>query len=470
MTQPITRRTFVKTAAVTAGALALSPTARVLGANEQVRVGFIGVGGRGGQLLGSFKGVKGLTVAALCDADEGHLGAHAKNHPDAFTTTDLRKVIERKDIDAIVSATPNHWHALLTIWACQAGKHVYIEKPVSHTIFEGVKMTDAARKYKRIVSSGFQNRSDTGLRPFFERLHKGEWGKVQAIRVLTYRNRGSIGKVDTPIKPPAGLDYDLWLGPAADEPIYRPKFHYDWHWDFNTGDGDLGNQGPHETDLARWALNDPMALPDTVECMGGRFAWDDAGNTPNMLLVRMMYGEVPITCETINLKRPNYKGVGVGVIITCEKGEFRGGRGGGKVLAPDGSELASWKGNGNSHYGDFIRAIQANDASILNSEVESAAYSAGLAHVSNIAYRVGKDVAHAEVMQRFGRDADLKESIARYADIRKEGGVEESVKWTYGPKLTFNSKEMRFTGEGATPANELVSRKYRKGYEVTDTV
>lgn len=465
-----TRRTFMQTAAVGAGALALSPTTKVLGANEQVRVAFIGIGGRGGGLLGSFSKIPGVTVAALCDANSSNLERHASKHPKAFATTDFRKILERKDVDAIVSATPNHWHALLTIWACQAGKHVYIEKPVSHTIFEGIKMTDAARKYKRIVSSGFQNRSDSGLRPFFERLHKGEWGKVQSVRVLTYRNRNSIGKVDTPITPPAELDYDLWLGPAQDVPIMRPRLAYDWHWDYNTGDGDLGNQGPHETDLARWALNDPMSLPDTVECMGGRFAWNDGGNTPNMLLVRMMYGDVPITCETINLRRPNYKGVGVGVIISCENGEFRGGRGGGKVLAPDGSELASWRGNQNAHYPQFIEAIRKNDHTILNSEVESAAYSSGLAHVSNIAYRVGDAVPHPEAMERFGHDADLKESIARFGEIRQNGGVPEDAKWTYGPKLHFDSKKMHFVGEHSYLANPYVTRLYRKGYEVTHEV
>jgi len=466
----ISRRTFVKSAAATAGALALYPSAKVLGANEKVRLGFIALGGRANQLLGSFKKDPNVTIAGLCDVDTKHLGSVSQEFPDAFATTDFRKLLERKDIDAVVSATPNHWHALVTILSCQAGKHVYIEKPVSHTIYEGVKMTEAARKYKRIVSSGFQNRSDTGLRPFFERLHQGEWGKVTAIRVLTYRNRASIGKRDTPLAPPATLDYNMWLGPAKDEPIYREKFHYDWHWDYNTGDGDLGNQGPHETDLTRWALNDPMALPDSVECMGGRFAWDDAGNTPNMLLVRMMYGDVPITCETINIKRPDYKGVGVGIIVTCEKGEFRGGRGGGKVLAPDGSELASWKGGGGSHYGEFITAIKKNDASVLTSEVESAAYSSALAHASNICYRTGDQVAHEEAMERFGHDEDLKESIARYGDIRKKGGVEESVKWTYGRKLNFDSKKMLFVGEGADKANKLVSREYRKGFEITDQV
>lgn len=466
----VTRRDFMKTAAVGAGALALSPTAKVLGANDQIRVGFVSLGGRAGGLLNSFKRVNGVKIAGICDVDSEKLGKVAQKHPDAFATTDCRKLLERKDIDAIVSATPNHWHALLTIWACQAGKHVYIEKPVSHTVYESRQMTKAARKYGRIVSSGFQNRSCGGLTPFFETLHNGDWGAVKSIRVLTYRNRASIKKLDKPLTPPANVDYNLWLGPAEDKPIMRPRFHYDWHWVYNTGDGDLGNQGPHETDLARWALKDPMALPDSVECMGGRFAWDDAGNTPNMLLVRMMYGDVPITCETINLKRPAYKGIGVGVIINCEKGEFRGGRGGGKVLAPDGSVLAQWKGNQGAHYGKFIEAIKANDSSLLTSEVESAGYSSDLAHVSNICYKSGDQVAHEEAMERFGHDADLKESIARYAEIRKNGGVDPSVKWTYGRKLTFDNSKGKFVGTDADKANPLMTRTYRKGFEVTDKV
>ncbi|MEM6504599.1 MAG: Gfo/Idh/MocA family oxidoreductase [Planctomycetota bacterium] len=465
-----TRRTLMKTAAVGAGALALSPAAKVLGANDKVRVAFIGLGGRGKGLLGSFSRLSNVSVAGLCDADEKNLGGLKQKYPDTFMTTDLRTMLDRKDVDAVVSATPNHWHALLTIWACQAGKHVYMEKPTSHTVYESRQMTKAARKYGTIVSSGFQNRSCGGLTPFFESLHEGKWGRVNAIRVLTYRNRKSIGKLDKPAAPPDSVDYNLWLGPAADQPIMRPRFHYDWHWDYNTGDGDLGNQGPHETDLARWALKDPMALPDTVECMGGRFGWNDAGDTPNMLLVRMMYGDVPITCETINLKRPAYKGVGVGVIINCEKGEFRGGRGGGKVLAPDGSELAKWKGGQGAHYGRFIEAIQKNDRNVLTSECESAGYSSDLAHVSNIAFKAGKTMAEGEVMERFGHDGDLKESIARYAKIRKDNGVDAGIQWTYGSKLAFDNSKGKFVGEGADKANPLMTRAYRKGFEVTDEI
>eukprot|EP00752_Nemacystus_decipiens_P016609 g14849.t1 len=471
MSTRYTRRDLMKTAAVGAGALALGPTVNVLGANEKVRVAFIGVGGRGKQLLRSFQKLPSVTVAGLCDADETNLADPVGQWPGAFATTDLRAVLERKDIDAIVSATPNHWHALLTIWACQAGKHVYMEKPISHTVYESRQMAKAARKYKRIVAAGFQNRSDSGLVPFFERLHAGEWGRVNAIRVLTYRNRKSIGRLDNPLTPPKGVDYNLWLGPAADQPIMRPRFHYDWHWDYNTGDGDLGNQGPHETDLARWALNDPMALPETVECMGGRFAWDDAGNTPNMLLVRMRYGGVPITCETINLNRPSYKGVGVGVIISCENGEFRGGRSKGKVFDASGNEVESWdRASQNAHYGNFIDAIQNNDASLLRSEVESAGYSSDLAHISNIAYKAGQSMAEQEVLERFGHDDDLKESIARYAKVRQDNGVDPGVQWTYGSKLTFDNKQGKFVGDHADKANPLMTRAYRKGFEVTDEV
>jgi len=184
----------------------------------------------------------------------------------------------------------------------------------------------------------------------------------------------------------------------------------------------------------------------------------------------MMYGDVPITCETINVKRPAYKGIGVGVIITCEKGEFRGGRGGGKVIAPDGSELAKWKGGQGAHYGKFIDAVVKNDSSVLTSEVESAGYSSDLAHVSNIAYKCGEDLPLDEVMKRFGHDEDLKESIARYGDIRTSHGVDPALKWIYGSKLTFDNKQHKFVGEGADKANPLMTRTYRKGFEVTDKV
>lgn len=465
----LNRRQFVKTAAVGAGAFALMPTSRVLGANEDIRLALIGLGGRMGGLNRSFSKIPGVRIVALCDPDQEHIAKFAEYHPQAFTSQDVRDVLDRDDVDAIVCAAPNHWHALITIWACQAGKHVYMEKPVSHNIEEGVRMTAAARKYNRIVSSGFQNRSDTGLIPFYEKLHAGTYGKVVQARVLCSKPREGIGKRDSPMVPPQTLDLDLWRGPAAADPIMRPRLHYDWHWDYNTGNGDIGNQGPHELDLARWALGDPMSLPQTVECAGGRF-WDDAGNTPNVLLARFQYGEAELIAEAVNLKIPPYKGMNVGLVITCENAEFRGGRGGGTVYDPQGNAIESWEGNGNGHYPLFIQALRENDASILTSDVESAAYSAALAHQANIAFRIGQSAPLEQVRSGYADHADLTEALARFRDAMDQAGVPADAPWTLGPRLSFDSAAMRFTGALAEPANALLSREYRAGFVVPDEV
>lgn len=463
----LTRRQFVKTAAVGAGAFALMPTARVLGANDDIRVALIGLGGRMNGLNRSFSKIEGLRVVALCDPDLDHIAKFAQMHPQAYTSQDVRDVLDRDDVDAIICAAPNHWHALITIWACQAGKHVYMEKPVSHTIDEGTRMTAAARKYDRIVAAGFQNRSDTGLIPFYEKLHAGEYGKVVQARVLCSKPREGIGKLDSPMVMPDSVDRDLWVGPAADQPIMRPRLHYDWHWDYNTGNGDIGNQGPHELDLARWALGDPMSLPQTVECAGGRY-WDDAGNTPNVLLARFQYGEAELIAEAVNLKIPPYKGQNVGLVITCENAEFRGGRGGGTVYDPQGNAIETWEGNGYLHYPKFIRALRDNDASVLTSEVESAAYSAGIAHQVNIAFRVGQTASLEQVRAAYGDHANLSEALGRFRAAMDQAGVPADAPWTLGPRLSFDSQAMRFTGELAEPANALISKEYRAGFALPD--
>ena len=261
-------------------------------------------------------------------------------------------MLERKDIDAVVLTTPNHWHALQTIWGCQAGKDVYVEKPVCHTVWEGRQMIKAAKKYGRIVQAGFQNRSDIGLNEAFPWIHSGNIGEIRMVRGLCYRNRASIGKIDSPLVPPKTVNYDTWLGPAEHEVLYRPELHYDWHWDFNTGNGDLGNQGPHELDLIRWVLGDPDH-PRKIQSIGGRFGWNDAGNTPNMGITTFDWGEIPVLFEVRNLwvrpelnSAPNFKGSRVGVVVTCDGGEFRGGRGGGIVYDNNGKKMKAFKGDG----------------------------------------------------------------------------------------------------------------------------
>ncbi|MGY8690068.1 MAG: Gfo/Idh/MocA family protein, partial [Verrucomicrobiales bacterium] len=309
-------------------------TSNVLGANEKIRLGMIGLGGRGMGSAKWFGGIPGVEIAYLCDADSKAVDRAKKSYPNAKTTQDLRNVIEDKDIDAVVVSTCNHWHVLASVWACQAGKDVYVEKPISHNIWEGRKLVEAARKYDRIVQGGTQQRSDELQSEIKAYLDSGELGKMKYVRCNRYGMRDSIGKRQTPLTPPPTVDYNLWLGPAQDLPIYREKFHYDWHWDWNLGSGELGNWGPHIIDdLRNVVFRDKIAYPKRVLAGGGRFGWDDAGNTPNTHFIYMDTGDVPVIMDVHNL--PRAKGVKGGdiykrrrtgsfLVIECENGYYAG--------------------------------------------------------------------------------------------------------------------------------------------------
>src|SRR5205807_7292226 len=216
------------------------------------------------------------------------------------TYTDVRKLLENKDIDVISTATPNHWHSLITIWSCQAGKDVYVEKPVSHNVFEGRQCVEAARKYNRIVQAGSQGRSNGAQREAFAWIKEGHLGKIKIARGLCYKRRPSIGKVDGPQPIPSQIDYDLWCGPALKLPLTRKKLHYDWHWVWNTGCGDLGNQGIHEMDVARWFLG-AMELSPRVFSVGGRLGYVDDGETPNTMVIYHDYPTAPLIFEVRGL-------------------------------------------------------------------------------------------------------------------------------------------------------------------------
>lgn len=468
------RRRFLQSSAAVGAVLALPSYSKAVGANDDLRVAVVGIGGRGRGLLGQVEKSDGVRVVALCDPDSKALAQSAKDREGVFTTDDVRKVLDRKDVDAVVTATPNYWHALVTIWSCQAGKDVYVEKPVSHSIFESVKITEAARKYDRVVQGGFQNRAEKGLKSFYKLLHSGEWGKVKQVRGLCYRKRGSIGKSESPLKIPEHVNYDLWLGPAEDQPIHRPRLQYDWHWDFNTGNGDFGNQGPHELDLMRWALGDPETLPESVQCYGGRFLWQDGGNTANVQVAKFNYGETPCFFEVNNVVHDvNYQGVGVGVIVTCENGEFRGGRGGGRVFDPDGNEIRRFQGGGN-HMKNFFDAVRSRDTSQLNAEIASAALSSSLAHMANACYLAGEQVAPEKVNGACEGDEVYAETCKRYSKWLGDKGVDlAETQWTLGPKLTFDSDAMQFTGDASEAANQTVAvrRNYtRDEFVINDEV
>lgn len=484
-----TRRDFLKTSATAAVAgfgLAASPSImRGQSPNQDLRVAVIGTGGRGGKHITGFAEAKGAQLVALCDADEKTLASKAgivekKYGTKVDTVVDYKELLERDDIDAVTIASPNHWHALTTIHACQAGKHVYTEKPVCHTIWEGRQMVEAMKKHDRIVAGGFQNRSDIGLMEAIPLIQEGKFGAVLAARGLCYRNRTGIGKRDTPLTPPDSVNYDLWLGPAADQPIMRERLHYDRHWDFNTGNGDMGNQGPHEMDLLRWALGDPDH-PSKIVSVGGRFAWDDAGNTPNMQCAMFDFGDgIPVIFEVRNLYQKakdqanagKYgRGPGVGIIVTCENGEFQGGRGGGSFYDNDGKKIASYKGDaGKNHMQNFVDAVHNNDAGSLRSPVESAFKSSCMSHLANISVLTGEKAGRSDIAAGLTRREPMAEVFDRFNSQLELWDVDgNKEKWTMGPELTFDSASEQFTaGENMALANKLTRREDRAGYEVPE--
>ena len=277
------RRHFLMSTAVMAGSAAMKGLAQ--SPNERVRIAVIGLGGRGGSHVNAWSRMANVEIAGICDVDESHIGEKFKlletrgaKAPTTFV--DFRKILDDKTIDAVSIATPNHWHTLHDRLACQAGKDVYVEKPCSHNVFESQQIVAAARKYDRIVQHGTQSRSSPALREAVQQLHDGEFGEVYMARGLCYKWRDTIGK--TPVEPvPPGVDYDLWTGPAPKRPFTKNRFHYNWHWFWDTGNGDLGNQGIHEMDKCRWGLG--VTHPTKVSAIGGKFMFDDDQETPNTI-------------------------------------------------------------------------------------------------------------------------------------------------------------------------------------------
>ncbi|HEX5791536.1 MAG TPA: Gfo/Idh/MocA family oxidoreductase [Luteolibacter sp.] len=472
------RRRFLATAGSFAAGAMLLRGQDVAGANERIRVGLIGCGERGNSLIKQLKSTPGTQLVAVCDPDTDHMAKAAgvwDGKPEKIR--DYRKLLERKDIDAVIIASPNFWHALHTIHAVQAGKDVYVEKPVTHDIWSGRQVEAAIRQTGRIVQAGTQNRSDTGLKEALKYIQSGEIGAIKAVRGLCYRNRNSIGKVAAPIKPPETLDYDLWLGPAQDLPILRPHLHYDWHWVYNTGDGDIGNQGPHELDLISWFLGDP-GLPASMFSFGGRYGWDDAGETANMQVASFSLAGVPCLFEVNNMwlapKRNAaavYQGIRVGILVTCEKGEFRGGRGGGFVVGPDGAtKIAKFPGDaGGGHMINFFNAVRSRRSGDLAAPIVNSHRSAALAHLANISLRTGRKVPLEKLATEVPQQEALTEVVGRQNAQLKDWNLDfASTCASLGTTLAIDPA----TGIISGPENAAVFNQpqYRKGYEIPKIV
>jgi len=477
----LNRRTFLKGSLAAAGAassLSLPAWSRILGANDDIRVGVIGFRSQGSGHIDRFLKIPGVRVVALCDVDRTILDQKVKEFTDrkqpVEAYTDVRQLLDNKDIDAISTATPNHWHALISVWACQAGKDVYVEKPVSHNIFEGRKIVEAARKYNRIVQTGTQNRSCAGMQEAIQYLQAGNLGKILLARGLCYKRRPSIGKVAGPQPVPEYIDYDLWTGPAPLVPLMRENLHYDWHWVWPTGNGDIGNQGIHQMDICRWATGEQQLAPRVIS-VGGRFGYVDDGETANTQFVLLDYERIPIMFEVRGLPMesgveamPHYRGVRIGNVIHCEHGYVAGGY----AYDNEGNRIKQFPMEGGSqHQDNFIEAVRSRRQSDLTADILEGHLSSALCHMGNISHRLGRQLPPKEIRERLESEPEAVETFDRFQEHLAANGVDLAKSHaTLGPWLKMNPVRERFTGPYAREANRLISRDYRKPFVVPEKV
>lgn len=431
----VSRRSFLKKTAAIGSAAMIAPTiisAKVFGANDRINAAVLGVNGRGKAHIESLMAQPNVQVTILCDPDLALLKVRQKEFKEKYKLDvaieqDLRRVFDNKDIDVVSIATPNHWHALSVIWACQAGKDCYVEKPGSHNIWEGRKMVEAAQKYDRIVQHGVQLRSSPAINEAIQLMRDGYIGRVYMSRGLVFRWRGSIGNQGfSPV--PDDLDYDLWTGPAPMRPFTRNLVHYNWHWHWDYGNGDVGNQGIHETDLCMWGLD--VGFPTKITSMGGKFLWDDCKEVPEVLTSIYHYPEENkiIQFEVRPWCTNEEDGASVGNIFYGDKGiivvdgydkykSYLGKNREPGKSGDDGGIAASGVDRGaggtDGHFANFIKAVRAHDKTILNGPVETAHLSSGLAHLGNIAYRLGKVLTFNPSSESFVNDPEADAMLSR---------------------------------------------------------
>lgn len=499
----LSRRTFLQTTALGLATTAFSARswAQVTGANSDIRVAVIGLNGRGKQHLTSLARLPGVRLVAICDVDllvlEKTAAELAKQGLTPEKFTDVRELLAMADLDAVTIATPNHWHSLGAIWACQAGKDVYVEKPVSHNVWEGRQLVAAATKYNRVVQAGTQIRSGQGLIDAVAWVRAGNLGKITAARGFCYKRRDSIGLTKAPTPIPPTINYDLWSGPA---PIIEPHrnskkngpVHYDWHWIYAYGNGDVGNQGIHQMDVARWFLGEP-GLPRHTLSVGGRLGYVDDGETPNTQVIIHDYATAPLIFEVRGLPaKPDaapaaapagmssaeaagaaagsmdkYRGVSIGNIIDCEGGYIvTDSYFSAQAYDRTGRLIREFAGK-DRLMANFIDVIRSRKTAELYGPIEEGHVSSALCHVGNISHQLGAKVAPGKLQDEVRGDAPLAEAVGRMTEHLAVNGVDlRKTRLTLGQPLTIDPRTERFTGSGARAANKLLTRNYRAPFTV----
>jgi predicted dehydrogenase len=447
---------------------AISSETAITSPNEIVRHAVIGCRIRGKVHAAEFAKLNGVEVAYVCDPDLQLAEALAASVEKTTgrkpkVVQDLRLINDDKSIDTLSVAAPNHWHALATIWGMQAGKHVYVEKPLCHNVVEGRRMIEVADKTKRICQVGTQNRSRGDLAAAAQYIRDGKLGKISLARTIVYGARGSIGPRDK-YELPTGVDYSLWLGPAEMRPLSRKQLHYDWHWDWNTGNGELGNNNIHYVDMCRLLLG-LKGLGDSVISVGGRLGYEDAGDTPNTQLVAHRFGDVTIVQEVRGLKSDpfsdKFKG---GCIVYGSEGFIAEST----VFDPEGKLVKKLDGDSLNHFENFMGAVRSGRREDLKADVTEGHQSTGLCHVGNISYRLGRPESIAEIRNRLKElklHEDVSKTLERMTEHLKSNSLDlEKNKLNLGPFLNLSQTKEEFVGNAE--ANKLLSREYRAPFVV----
>jgi len=474
------RRGFLRNSVAGAAALSLAATRGLSAAptspNEKVRLGLIGLGWKGGQHLDDLLSRDDCEVVALCDPEGEFLDAARQKAPRATAHADMRALLDDKQVDAVVISTCNHWHCLAAVWACAAGKDVYVEKPLSYTLWEGRQLINAARKHGRIVQVGTQQRSDPMQQEIRAFLHDEKaLGPIESVAVTRFGIREGIGKRETPLELPKTLDKDLWLGPAADLPIYRSKVNYDWHWDWNTGNGEAANWGVHILDDVRnVAFQDTVKLPSAVVCGGGRVVWNDAGQTPNLMFAVLETGTAPVIFALSNLpelpgsKQPlTFEDTQSGYVVHCKGGSYHGRRGGGEAIDPAGKVIRKFKGTtgGREHYANFFDAMRSRDPQHLNADVVVGHDSTNWSHVINAAWRSAGTAGFIPGGTLAGGESSAALERLLLNHVAAYGAAIPADALTLSQRLEIDASREMFVGLGAEEANAFLGpREFRKPY------
>jgi predicted dehydrogenase len=459
---------ILATAAMGLPRWSVADESKAVSANDKLTAAIIGCGIRGKAHARELARLNNCDIAYVCDpdldrADEVGALLVELNRPMPKKIKDLREAFDDQSVDIVFVATPNHWHALASIWAMQAGKDVYCEKPVSHNVTEGRRMVQTARKLNRICQAGTQNRSRGALAEAVRYMHEGKLGEVKLARSIVFSGRGSIGgpgKCDMPSR----CDYNLWAGPASFTELTRPKFHYDWHWFWDTGNGEIGNNNIHSLDICRWGLA-LTGLGNSVISYGGRLGYADSGETPNTQIAVFDYGSKTIVSETRGLKttpfHPTIKSMwffyGTDGIIADTN-----------LYDPDGQLVRPFEGKSENHFGNFLEAVRSRNQTDLNADILEGHESTALCHIANISYRLGVETAITDVpgsLHSVKDQQNILETLDRTQLHLADAGVRlEQAKLVVGQHLHLDGGKEQFIDNA--PANRLLSREYRKPFFV----